>query len=66
MVVFVLDGYRLPFHLIELRSVKYIHTHRTATNATWKEPMQLSFCVPGMPVTRLRAANDNEESVAHG
>jgi hypothetical protein len=60
MFVFLLGGYRLPFTLIELNSFDYTHTHRSFTNATWKEDMHLRVCVPGAMPSRLRIANDNK------
>jgi hypothetical protein len=65
MFVFLLSNYSLPFTLIELDSFDCTHTHRTFTNATWKEDMHLKVRVPGLMPT-LRIANDNQKAVDHG
>jgi hypothetical protein len=65
MFVFRLGGYRLPFSLIELHSFDYTHIHRTLYTK-WEEPMHLRLCLPCMPPTRLRIANDNNKVLGHG
>jgi hypothetical protein len=59
-MLFMIGDYRLPFALFELHSFDHVHTHRTAWHTTWKEQMRLRLCVPFMPQTRLRIANDNK------
>ena len=56
----LLGNYQLPFPVLELHSFDQLHTHRSATNASWTEQMHMKVCVIGFLPAAPLIANDNE------